>query len=441
MARPLQAADPYYGVCRISRGRFADLVRRLAAPAVVAERDPGEYWDACMAERVDPLFVLAIFGHESTYGRYGAAVETHSWGNTRPPSFGVPQIGTYAQSGGRLLSRYATWLDGCRSTAARLAAPSFYYRQERRTIGEVFNDPLHRDPPVEWAPAGDGNDPGGYLASVLAFMTREQEEEQVMERPAILDVRSLLPTNPRGGSGARSAPKRGIIIHYSGPAVDRSAETLAILRSYAAYHIGPYLGEAGIAYHFDVGNDALIRQTRDRDAVLWHCGAWPENETHYAVHVMIGDEQHATPEQLAALTALVAWLRDEDGIAREEVKGHQEVSSTSCPGTLMGDFVLPYRAGRDAVVADGWRFPETGRYVAGGFYAYWRDRGGLAVYGLPLTEEVREVCADGQERTVQYFERAVFEYHPENEPAYQVLLRRLGAAAAAAAGHQGPGIG
>jgi hypothetical protein len=32
---------------------------------------------------------------------------------------------------------------------------------------------------------------------------------------------------------------------------------------------------------------------------------------------------------------------------------------------------------------------------------------------------------------VQYFERAVFEYHPENDEPYRVLLRRLGAEALA----------
>ncbi|MEO8289204.1 MAG: hypothetical protein ABI670_22575 [Chloroflexota bacterium] len=33
---------------------------------------------------------------------------------------------------------------------------------------------------------------------------------------------------------------------------------------------------------------------------------------------------------------------------------------------------------------------------------------------------------DGQTYRVQYFERAVFEYHPEQQPAYQVLLSQLG---------------
>lgn len=33
---------------------------------------------------------------------------------------------------------------------------------------------------------------------------------------------------------------------------------------------------------------------------------------------------------------------------------------------------------------------------------------------------------DGKTYTVQYFERAVFEMHPENQPAFQVLLSQLG---------------
>lgn len=33
---------------------------------------------------------------------------------------------------------------------------------------------------------------------------------------------------------------------------------------------------------------------------------------------------------------------------------------------------------------------------------------------------------DGKPYTVQYFERAVFEYHPENPPPYDVLLAQLG---------------
>lgn len=439
----ITANDHYQGIQRMSRERFSAVLRDRAAPAVLAERDPGEYWDAIVAQRADPAFVLAVFNHESGMGKYGFAAQTKSWGNTRPPSFGAQQIGVATQASGGQLSKYATWRDGCVSTAARLTTPAWVYHG--RTIGQVFTGtPTSAE---VWAPAGDSNDPAGYLRSVLDFMNRyaDQPGNEPAAAPLpppggstveIIDVRHLLPTNPGGGSGERYAEKDGIIVHYSGPAVDRSADTLTVLRSYANYHIGPYLNEAGIAYHYDIGNDERIRLLRDPDAVLWHCARWPENRTYWAIHVMLGGDQHATAGQRTALDALVTHLREQRPIPRESVKGHQEVSATSCPGTLMEDFVLPYRANQGGgTVADGWRFPETGHYVGGGFYQYWRDHGGLVIFGLPLSEELKEGG-----RTVQYFERACFEYYPENDPPYQVLLRRLGADAAKAAGLTGAGI-
>ncbi|MEI6045959.1 MAG: M23 family metallopeptidase [Chloroflexota bacterium] len=59
-------------------------------------------------------------------------------------------------------------------------------------------------------------------------------------------------------------------------------------------------------------------------------------------------------------------------------------------------------------------FPETGHYLGYGFRLYWQKNGGLAQFGYPLTEEFKERNpADGKIYTVQYFERARFEYHPE----------------------------
>jgi hypothetical protein len=72
-------------------------------------------------------------------------------------------------------------------------------------------------------------------------------------------------------------------------------------------------------------------------------------------------------------------------------------------------------------------FPETGKRLGGGFLAYWRERGGLPLYGYPLTDEFTETSdLNGKPYTVQYFERAVFEWHPENAPPYNVLLSQLG---------------
>jgi hypothetical protein len=72
-------------------------------------------------------------------------------------------------------------------------------------------------------------------------------------------------------------------------------------------------------------------------------------------------------------------------------------------------------------------FKETGKTVAGRFLQYWEQNGGLAQQGFPLSEEFMEKSdLDGKTYRVQYFERAVFEYHPENKPPYDVLLSQLG---------------
>jgi hypothetical protein len=72
-------------------------------------------------------------------------------------------------------------------------------------------------------------------------------------------------------------------------------------------------------------------------------------------------------------------------------------------------------------------FPETKHSVKGVFLKYWEEHGGLAQQGYPLTEEFTEVSdLDGKSYTVQYFERAVFEKHPENSPPHDVLLSQLG---------------
>ena len=73
-------------------------------------------------------------------------------------------------------------------------------------------------------------------------------------------------------------------------------------------------------------------------------------------------------------------------------------------------------------------FAETNQCIAGRFLAYWDANGGLARNGLPLTPERREVLEDGNEYTVQYFERVRMELHPENAAPYDVLLGQFGRA-------------
>jgi hypothetical protein len=81
-------------------------------------------------------------------------------------------------------------------------------------------------------------------------------------------------------------------------------------------------------------------------------------------------------------------------------------------------------------------FDATGHTLRGPFRDYWHNHGlefgdagvsyreSLALFGYPISEEF--VDSDTGLRT-QYFERAVFEYHPDNPDPYKVLPRRLGA--------------
>jgi hypothetical protein len=84
-------------------------------------------------------------------------------------------------------------------------------------------------------------------------------------------------------------------------------------------------------------------------------------------------------------------------------------------------------------------FPETQHNVCGDILAAWRANGlefdgkrgkseaeSLALFGLPLSDPMTETLSDGKQYTVQWFERARFELHPENQPPYNVLFGLLG---------------
>lgn len=65
--------------------------------------------------------------------------------------------------------------------------------------------------------------------------------------------------------------------------------------------------------------------------------------------------------------------------------------------------------------------PQTGHTVSFDFLRFWKDQGGEAVFGKPISEEFQE-----NGRTVQYFEQARFEYHPEHKDTGSVKLTALG---------------
>jgi hypothetical protein len=125
-------------------------------------------------------------------------------------------------------------------------------------------------------------------------------------------------------------------------------------------------------------------------------------------------------------------------LERMKFEYHPEAAGTAWAvmGELMGRVIT---AGRDAEPAfqrvsdphDGGcnYYDETGHTLCLGFRSYWEQHGGLWMFGYPISQELQERNPDtGETYTVQYFERARFEWHPENAGTpYEVLLGRLGA--------------
>ena len=78
------------------------------------------------------------------------------------------------------------------------------------------------------------------------------------------------------------------------------------------------------------------------------------------------------------------------------------------------------------------RFPQTNQSVGGRFLEVWQggrsDADALFINGFPITDKHDEQSLeDGKIYPTQWFERARFEQHNENQKPYDVLLGRLGA--------------
>lgn len=91
----------------------------------------------------------------------------------------------------------------------------------------------------------------------------------------------------------------------------------------------------------------------------------------------------------------------------------------SLPDTALDEALQPAEP-----LVDCAYFDATAHNACGVFTEFWSANGGLPIFGYPLSEQF----VDESGLTVQYFERARFEWHPDNAGTpYEVLLGRLGA--------------
>jgi hypothetical protein len=71
-------------------------------------------------------------------------------------------------------------------------------------------------------------------------------------------------------------------------------------------------------------------------------------------------------------------------------------------------------------------FAPSGHSLGEPFRLYWEQYGGQELFGLPISEVLTEINpTDGLPYQVQYFERARFEYHPENAGTPNAILLGL----------------
>jgi N-acetyl-anhydromuramyl-L-alanine amidase AmpD len=411
--------SPFKSAPRISRARFARVVRERANPGVSAERDPGAYWDAIVQRSVDPLFILAMFNHESSMGKAGVAVTTHSWGNTRTPNFGATPIGSIPGRTGTF-PVWRDWLDGCISTVARLVAPSWVYA-ERTAIREIFDHPSGK----VWAPAGDLNSPDGYLRAMLDFMNQYADGGEApvdtLPRPVMIS----LPSPNRGGY---STPRvvEAIVEHIATGTRASNLDWLTKAGSGASANF--YVARDGTKYELvpwqiapwtngevrnpDMSN-ALIRK--------WVENKWNPNTRVVTIENEGNPADTLTPAQMASNIEIIAWVKQEAGIqiSRATLLGHYQIDSVNrpyCPSFSDAEWralidganaVTQPEASEDEVTLNGFR-------IYGGIFQAWKKAGGLSGPGLPISEEMDGASRDATR--IQWYERGVAEWRPGQWP-------------------------
>jgi hypothetical protein len=168
---------------RIHEDTFRLILRRHRSPAA---SEAHRAYAAIVAHGVDPALALAVFQHESSFGRAGAAVPRRNWGNLRrSPSF--------KSEGGFV--RYPSWSDGAGDAARLLAIYGRNLIRPRRRTSTA------RTFPHVWAPSSDGNAPTRYGRAIVAAMQGYIAEDQARHPGAA-------PADDRGATHGQARPKQ-----------------------------------------------------------------------------------------------------------------------------------------------------------------------------------------------------------------------------------------
>lgn len=139
-----------------------------------AAPDAAQCYNSFIEYGIDPAVGLAIFAHESTYGKAGKAVSTRNWGNLRWGQFANKVEGGWAWYEGA-----DAWARSCRDCARLLRR----YADNAIPILLTCKHPNHIEMPYifeHWAPTGDGqNNPYSYANTVIATVEQWRKKYPV----------------------------------------------------------------------------------------------------------------------------------------------------------------------------------------------------------------------------------------------------------------------
>lgn len=101
----------------------------------------------------------------------------------------------------------------------------------------------------------------------------------------------------------------------------------------------------------------------------------------------------------------------------------RRISLLFLAGTLALGLFAAVPPRQEVAAAERVCFPQQVAYCAeNAFLTFWRNNGDVRILGYPFSQPF----VDDRGLIVQYYERAILEWHPNNEPKYQVQLTLLG---------------
>lgn len=413
---------------RISRAAFVRILQQANSPAW---KDGAASYDVLVQEKCCPLFALAVFKHESNFGKLGicARYETKSPGNTRSSRTGA---GVAIQTEQGQYIRYLSWVSGWQDLAYRLRDPSHVYvREGRVTIEQIIR---------RFAPKEDGNNPDEYISVVVKFMSDNADLEGTGNNKMPVDkpyvIKKPTPNCWRGRDGHLPV---AIIDHV----------TVGSAASAANWFANP---ASEVSSNYQVNRDGGVWQyVADKDtawangraespdmAIGWLASAIKDRINPNRLTISIEHEgqsgQALSDEQYKSTLQLHRYLCDAYNIPadRQHITGHYSIDSLNkrgCPGAafpwarLIGDLRNGIPEPEAPPVQPGDFLMVNGHVLGGGFYLFYKKYGSLRVLGLPLTEEYLNLSTGVVEMV---FERYVLGYYPDLPEEWRVQGLHIG---------------